>query len=89
MTENLVKMEIHNKIAALGISVVGDNSTRFMTSKTSCSLCEEKIKTYESEILSRMHDYCSQGVDRALTVKGQTTKKLTNGHFLFLEQLDF
>ncbi|ATY81950.1 hypothetical protein CVS42_14640 [Aeromonas veronii] len=83
MTKNLVKMEIHNKISGLGISVVGDNSTRFMTSKTSCSLCEEKITIYESEILSRMHNYCSQGVDRALAVKGKTTKQLTNGHFLF------
>lgn len=83
MTQNLVRMEVYNKINNLGVSITGDNSTRFMTSKTSCVLCPTKIIKYEQETTKNLHEFTPQHIDELLVLKGQTTRRLTNGHFLF------
>ena len=81
--ENLIKMDVFNEVNALGISVVGDNSTRLMKSQTSCELCSDKIGQYITQISSSLTGYKNETIDNLISDAGLDIKQLLRGHFLF------
>lgn len=81
--EHLIKMDIYNEVNALGISVVGNNSTRLMKSKTSCEICDEKLESYITKILPNLTGYDRGVVDSLIVEAGLESKQLLRGHFLF------
>jgi mannose/fructose/N-acetylgalactosamine-specific phosphotransferase system component IID len=81
--EHLIKMDIYNEVNALGISVVGDNSTRLMKSKTSCEICDEKLESYITKIIPNLTGYDRGVVESLIVEAGLESKQLLRGHFLF------
>jgi hypothetical protein len=81
--ENLIKMDVFNEVNALGVSVVGDNSTRLMKSKVSCELCSDKLDQYITKIVPNLKGYNNDVVHHLIKDAGLETKQLLRGHFLF------
>jgi hypothetical protein len=81
--EHLIKMDVFNEVNALGVSVIGDNSTRLMKSKTSCDLCGDKLDQYMTQIVPKLTGYDNEIIDNLISDAGLETKQLLKGHFLF------
>lgn len=81
--EHLIKMDVFNEVNALGVSVIGDNSTRLMKSRTSCDLCGDKLDQYMTQIVPKLTGYDNEIIDNLISDAGLETKQLLKGHFLF------
>jgi hypothetical protein len=81
--EQLIKMDIYNEVNSLGVSVVGDNSTRLMKSNISCELCSDKLKKYIAHITPQLTGYAHTSVDDLIGDTGLENRQFLRGHFLF------
>lgn len=81
--EKLVKLDIYNCKEGLGQSVMVDNATRFMVSKTSSDICKTKIDTYTDNIIPNLPEYDESIIDTEIANKGLDLRYLVRGHFLF------
>ncbi|WP_130831117.1 DUF4435 domain-containing protein [[Erwinia] mediterraneensis] len=81
--EELVKIDIYNYIHESGIPVIGDSSIRFMKSKNSSLLCENKINTHKEEVIGKIERFNPKEVDELLEKLNTTPKNWLRGHFLF------
>lgn len=88
-TATIIKMDIFNVKNKLGISVVGDNATRFMVSKNSYQICPKKIESYVASITPQIPGYSEAIVDGILEQSGVSTHMATKGHFLFSAAAQF
>lgn len=79
----LVLMDVVNAKGALGVSVVGDNATRFMVSRNSSQLCNTKLQSYSDSISQQLGNYEEQEVLDLIESKGYVFSDLVRGHFLF------
>lgn len=84
-----VACDIVNHVEGLGLSVIPDSSDRFMKSKNSCELCEEKIKEYLDELsLIFREERALSELDR-LNSSSLSLLDILRGHFLFSSALRF
>ncbi len=81
--EQLIKMDIYNEVNNLGVSVVGNNSTRLMRSRVSSELCSDKIEKYISKTIPQLTGYNHSVIDDLISEAGLENKQLLRGHFLF------
>lgn len=81
--EQLIKMDIYNEVNSLGVSVVGDNSTRLMKSRTSCELCTNKLEQYIALVTPNLTGYDDMVIDNLINGTGLENKQFLRGHFLF------
>lgn len=81
--EPLIKLDIYNYIYNKGIAVIGDNADRFMKSKKSNIICEQKISTYQQSILGKFGIESQSEIDSALNITPIDYRKWLRGHFLF------
>ncbi|WP_421291818.1 DUF4435 domain-containing protein [Aeromonas veronii] len=82
-TATIIKMDVFNAKHKLGISIVGDNATRFMESRNSYQICPKKIARYIESITPQIPGYSENIVDGILDEAGVNTHMATKGHFLF------
>jgi len=82
-TQELVELDIFNKINNCGVSVVGDNATRFMKNSASSDLCAIKIGNFTSQIRSNFVGYDSNKVKREISSRRLKHFLLLRGHFIF------
>ncbi|HIF9326577.1 TPA: DUF4435 domain-containing protein [Photobacterium damselae] len=79
----LIIMDIVNARKASGISVIGDNATRFMISRNSSQLCPAKLQNYSNSISQQLGEYDEQEILDLIESKGYKPSDLVRGHFLF------
>jgi len=82
-TRELIQLDIFNQINKCGISVVGDNATRFMKNANSCVLCEEKIGVFIDQIKASLPGYNSEETASQIASRGLSHISWLRGHFLF------
>ncbi|MCK7396593.1 DUF4435 domain-containing protein [Enterobacter bugandensis] len=80
--EPLIKLDIYNFIYNKGIPVIGDNADRFMKSKKSNAICEQKIKSYSESTLVKLGAINLEEIDAALPQPIDYSRWI-RGHFLF------
>lgn len=86
---HLVACDIVNHVEGLGLSVIPDSSDRFMKSKNSCDLCEEKIKEYLDDLSPRFGEGRSLSELNRLDSSSLSLLDILRGHFLFSAALRF
>lgn len=80
---NLVIYDIHNELNGLGISVVGDNCSRFFKSQKSYEVCEAKVNNFIANI---GFSVCQNEMENIKNLIGEIPRDLSDfirGHFLF------
>ncbi|MDQ2044859.1 DUF4435 domain-containing protein [Pseudoalteromonas sp. 20-92] len=81
--KNLVIYDVHNELNGLGISVVGDNCSKFLKSKKSHDVCEIKV----NEFIANIGFSVSQNeIDTIINLIGEIPRDFSDfirGHFLF------
>ncbi len=81
--KKLVIYDIHNELNCIGISVVGDNCSRFFKSQKSHDLCEVKINDFIENI---GFSVCQSEMDYISNLIGGMSRDFSDfirGHFLF------
>lgn len=82
-SQPLILLDIYNYINSLGMSVVGDNAERFMKSRNSSELCDNKIRSYIQSLCETINDYDEIEFRRELLGNHDTNIELwLRGHFL-------
>lgn len=87
--EDLIILDIYNHINQLGLSVVSDSCERFMQSKTSYTICMEKIDAHLQKLPS---DFKEHGLAIKVGLQYPNNTNLTSwirGHFLFSASLRY
>jgi len=82
-TQELIQLDVFNQINKCGVSVVGDNATRFMKSSTSSELCEQKIGEFIAQIKPNLVGYDSALIKNEITQRGLKHFIWLRGHFFF------
>ncbi|MGD8107805.1 DUF4435 domain-containing protein [Pantoea sp. FN0302] len=82
-TRKLVQLDIFNQKHRCGISVVGDNATRFMKNSASCYLCEEKIESFINQIKPNLVGYDDAAIENEINSHGLKHFLWLRGHFFF------
>lgn len=82
-TQRLVLLDIFNYLHKKGVSVVGDNAERFMKSKKSSELCDEKIQSYIDTLMDKLEGYNEDEIISRITLLGIDSSLWLRGHFLF------
>jgi len=81
--KDLVIYDVYNELNTLGISIVGDNCSRFLKSKASYEICENKV----NEFIEGVDFSVSQSdVDNITNIIGEIPRDFSDfirGHFLF------
>lgn len=80
---NLVIYDVHNELNGLGISVVGDNCSRFFKSQKSHEVCEAKVNDFIANI---GFSVCQSERENITNLIGEIPRDLNDfirGHFLF------
>jgi hypothetical protein len=80
---NLVIYDVHNELNGLGISVVGDNCSRFFKSQKSHEVCEAKVNDFIANI---GFSVCQSEMENITNLIGKIPRDLSDfirGHFLF------
>ncbi|WP_350634493.1 DUF4435 domain-containing protein [Pseudoalteromonas sp. GW168-MNA-CIBAN-0100] len=81
--KNLVIYDVHNELNGLGISVVGDNCSKFFKSQKSHDVCETKV----NEFIANIGFSVSQNeIDTIINLIGEIPRDFSDfirGHFLF------
>ncbi|HGD4068717.1 TPA: DUF4435 domain-containing protein [Enterobacter hormaechei] len=88
-TSDLVALDVYNHLNQCGLSVVGDSCDRFMKSKSSFELCEEKIHLFINELPS---EFINNGILLKHSLSYPNNTSIFNwirGHFLFSATLRF
>lgn len=86
---SLVILDIHNHLNQCGLSVVGDSCDRFMKSKSSIELCENKIKLFINNFPPH---FVSDGMPLIQSISYPNNTCILDwlrGHFLFSATLRF
>ncbi|EGT4448349.1 DUF4435 domain-containing protein [Cronobacter sakazakii] len=81
--EPLIKLDIYNFINDRGVSVVGDNADRFMTSKKSNVICSDKINTFIAKVEEQLGGVDLTEVETIIATKSINLRSWIRGHFLF------
>ncbi len=81
---DLIKYDLVSEVKKVGISVLGDNCTRFMVGSNSPNPCNTKIQNFinDNELESLIlvdHDL----IDSQLSIRGKLLSDFIRGHFLF------
>lgn len=84
--EPLIKLDIYNHIYRKGISVIGDSADRFMKSRKSNEICEQKITSYKNTIIEKL-GVEPDNIDSSFKSKSIEYRKWLRGHFLFLQYI--
>lgn len=84
-----VACDIVNHVEGLGLLVIPDSSDRFMKSKNSCDLCEEKIKEYLDDLSPRFGEERALSELDRLNSSSLSLLDILKGHFLFSAALRF
>ncbi|MDF7111666.1 hypothetical protein NLR26_24955, partial [Escherichia coli] len=74
--------DIYNHIYRKGISVIGDSADRFMKSRKSNEICEQKITSYKNTIIEKL-GVEPDNIDSSFKSKSIEYRKWLRGHFLF------
>lgn len=82
-TEELVLLETFSAINNSGISVVGDNASRFMESRNSCILCDKKISSRIKESKGKLIGYDKETMKKLFNSNKANVSDFIKGHFLF------
>ncbi|EFI4425391.1 DUF4435 domain-containing protein [Escherichia coli] len=80
--EPLIKLDIYNHIYRKGISVIGDSADRFMKSRKSNEICEQKITSCKNTIIEKL-GVEPDNIDSSFKSKSIEYRKWLRGHFLF------
>lgn len=81
--KDLVLYDVHNTKYSHGVGVVGDNASRFMKSKNSCMLCDDKLAAHITLVSNKFSDFDRESTIEEITAKGYELNQLLRGHFLF------
>jgi len=79
----LIILDIYNFVERKGIAVVGDNADRFMKTKTSYDLCDDKILGFIESLPQDFINYDINSVEGFIEKVGVSTPYWIRGHFLF------
>ncbi|WP_194575817.1 DUF4435 domain-containing protein, partial [Vibrio anguillarum] len=81
--KKLVIYDVHNELNCIGISVVGDNCSRFFKSQKSHDMCEAKVNYFIENI---GFSVCQSEIDHITNLIGGIPRDFSDfirGHFLF------
>ena len=81
--KDLVIYDVYNELNRLGISIVGDNCSRFFKSKTSYEMCETKVNKFIEDV---NFSVCQSEIDNITNLIGEIPRNFCDfirGHFLF------
>ena len=81
--EQLILYDIYNEINELGISVVGDNCSRFFKSKNTYEICEFKIDEFIKNISFSVYDNEYDSIRALINGVSRNSTDFIRGHFLF------
>lgn len=81
--EPLIKLDIYNFINNKGVAVIGDNADRFMESKKSNVICQDKITGFIAQLSDKFGEVDLREVENLIAAKKTTLRSWLRGHFLF------
>lgn len=81
--EPLIKLDIYNFVNDKGVSVIGDNADRFMKSKKSNIICQNKINSFIYQINEKLGDVDLTEIESFINEKEINVRAWLRGHFLF------
>jgi len=88
--DNLVLYDAINDIDKKGVSVLGSNCSRFMTSKHSSTVSEEKVEQYVLDNnLEKLFESRKDEILGRIESSGKTPYDFMRGHFLFSASLKY
>lgn len=87
--KKLICLDIHNFQSDRGISVVGDNSDRFMKSKNSSELCQNKIDDFINSLPQDFRDVNTENICNLIHPEMSSINYWVRGHFLFSASLRY
>ncbi|WP_017299560.1 DUF4435 domain-containing protein [Nodosilinea nodulosa] len=82
-TDTLVLYDMVNYLDASGVCVVGDNCSRFLKSKTSVEICDNKILDFIRKLGLILDEERKSVLEEQLRNLGRTLRDFIRGHFLF------
>ena len=85
----LIKMDIGNYLFSKGLSIVGDNADRFMTSKKSYILSSEKIQEHIEKLEINLSEAEKDKLAKKIKCSDSSLSSWLRGHFLFSATLRF
>ncbi|WP_162515529.1 DUF4435 domain-containing protein [Aeromonas sobria] len=88
-TCQLTMLEIFNYVNKCGLSILGDNCSKLTTSRTSPTLCPEKIDSFLGSFRIRIDNDFEVKTNRILNSKNMRLFNFLRGHFLFSATLKF
>jgi hypothetical protein len=87
--ESLVIFDLENHIKGHGISIVGDNCSRFLKSKSSPKICEKKVSSFIEKLGFDISDEDVERIRNKVLEKYNNFTDIVRGHFLFSTALSF
>ncbi|ENM3764542.1 DUF4435 domain-containing protein, partial [Vibrio cholerae] len=81
--QKLVIHDIYNELKGLGVSIVGDNCSRFLKSQKSYELCQEKIEDFIRSVGFLIEESDLQKIDTMMNEISRDYSDFIRGHFLF------
>ncbi|PWC10085.1 DUF4435 domain-containing protein [Brenneria corticis] len=85
----LIKLDIINFLFSKGVSVIGDNADRFMESKNSYTLSEDKIQQYIEKLGINLSEEEQRLLEEEIAINKDELSFWLRGHFLFSAALRF
>lgn len=83
ITKNLVIYDIYNELNRLGVSVVGNNCSRFFKSQTSYEICESKVDKFIEDIDFSVGQSDVDNINKLVDRIPREFSDFIRGHFLF------
>ncbi len=78
----LLHLDLANEIEKTGLTVLGDNCSRFMESESSDMPCSNKIKKKEAEVLKHIPNSALEQVRKIVNIDGVDSWRWLRGHFI-------
>lgn len=88
-TKDLVLFDIANDLLKAGKVVSGDNCSRFMKSRKSPDICDNKIAAHLSKLDFELSKSMEEQITNALDISNRNISDCIRGHFLFSASLKY
>lgn len=79
---SLVYFDIKNRLDGHGVSVIGDNCDRFMTSKKSCVICDVKVGDHIANFPFEVDEESERAFSEFFRERNLNSIDMLRGHFL-------